>query len=341
MRPRALSGCDQKSRMRSSRFHCGRCTELSRVWRRVQVDGSPSGGRPPLRSRFSSLQRASRSPSGLLEAAAGRPVVLPPLQPLGQAVHAGDRVGRVVGVLVALAVAERLHQPGGRVAQVRGDRLGDVLGGVARRAAVGGVDGVALRCRRQVHRGLGQRGVGFGHPELVRRVGGGDGQRQRLRIGEPDVFGGEADQPARHVHRVLAGLEHPRQPVERGVRIGVAQRLVQRRDDVEVLFAALVVEQGTLLEQLRDQRRVHRRHAAARRVAGDELQRVQGDARVAAGVAGDDGGAVVGERDRVRRRVQAEAALRDRSTRGAGSRRRRPRRAAAARTPSSATAAPR
>ena len=29
----------------------------------VHADGSPSGGRPPLRSRFSSLQRASRSPS--------------------------------------------------------------------------------------------------------------------------------------------------------------------------------------------------------------------------------------------------------------------------------------
>ena len=41
---------------------------------------------------------------------------------------------------------------------------------------------------------------------------------ERLRVGVADVLRGEAHQPARDVERILAGLDHPRQPVDRGVR---------------------------------------------------------------------------------------------------------------------------
>jgi hypothetical protein len=62
---------------------------------------------------------------------------------------------------------------------------------------------------------------------------------------------------------------------------------VQRRDDVEVLLAALVVEQRALLEQLGDEPGVDDGDAASRRVAADELERIEGDPGVAAGIAGD------------------------------------------------------
>ena len=61
---------------------------------------------------------------------------------------------------------------------------------------------------------------------------------ERLRIGVADVLGREAHQPPRDVQRILAGLEHARQPVDRRVGIAVAHRLVQRRDQVVVLLAA-------------------------------------------------------------------------------------------------------
>ena len=73
---------------------------------------------------------------------------------------------------------------------------------------------------------------------------------QRLRIGVADVLGREADQPSRDVQRVLAGFHHARQPVDGGVRIAVAHRLVQRGDEVVVLLADLVVEQRPALHRL-------------------------------------------------------------------------------------------
>ena len=70
---------------------------------------------------------------------------------------------------------------------------------------------------------------------------------QRARVGQADVLDGHADQAARDVHAVLAGLQHARQPVQRGVHVARAHGFVQRRDQVEVLFAALVVEQHLAL----------------------------------------------------------------------------------------------
>ena len=89
----------------------------------------------------------------------------------------------------------------------------------------------------------------FGHADEVRGVFGRDSDGERLRIGVADVLGGEAHQAPRDVERILAGLEHARQPVDGGIRIAVAHRLVQRGDDVVVLFAALVVEQRPSLDR--------------------------------------------------------------------------------------------
>ena len=102
----------------------------------------------------------------------------------------------VVGVLVVLAVVERLHQFGRRVAQVQRHRLGEVgLRGVGGRA-VGDVDGVALRRRRQVDDRLRERGVALGHAHEVHGLLRRDRDRQRLRIGVADVLGREADERA-------------------------------------------------------------------------------------------------------------------------------------------------
>ena len=98
------------------------------------------------------------------------------------------------------------------------------------------------------------------------RVLGCDGDRQRLRVGVADVFRGEANQPPRDVERILAGLDHPRQPVDRSVRIAVAHRLVQRRNQVVVLFARLVVEERAPLDRLL--RRARRRLGGVRPADG-------------------------------------------------------------------------
>ncbi len=99
---------------------------------------------------------------------------------------------------------------------------------------------------------------------LLRR----DGDGQRLRIGVADVFGREAHEPARDVQRILAGFDHAREPVDRGIGIAVAHRLVQRRDEVVVLLAGLVVEQRAALNRLLDAVDVSTRRSAVAAVTG-------------------------------------------------------------------------
>ena len=71
---------------------------------------------------------------------------------------------------------------------------------------------------------------------------------QRLGRGQADILDCHADDAAGQIERVFAGREHARQPVERGVGIAVADALVQRRDQVVMLFAGLVVHEYALLD---------------------------------------------------------------------------------------------
>ena len=66
-----------------------------------------------------------------------------------------------------------------------------------------------------------------------------DGERhlERARIGVADVLGREDHHAPRDEQRVLAGLEHAHQVVERRVGIAAAHALDERGDDVVVLLA--------------------------------------------------------------------------------------------------------
>ena len=128
--------------------------------------------------------------------------------------------------------------------------LADVVGDLVPR----GVDGVGLGRERQIARGLRQRELALGRAEEVVGLLGVEREAERVRIGVAHVLGGEAHEAARDVERILAGLEHPPEPVERAVGIGVAQRLVQGGDEVVVLLARLVVEERLLLGRLADRR---------------------------------------------------------------------------------------
>jgi hypothetical protein len=99
-----------------------------------------------------------------------------------------------------------------------------------------------------------------------------------------------AHQAAGDEQRVLAALQHPRQPVERRVRIAAAHRLMQRRDQVVVLLAVLVVGRPALLQELAQLRGVQRRVRADRQQGLGQGQQV---AAVAVGH-GDQGEAGVG-----------------------------------------------
>ena len=123
--------------------------------------------------------------------------------------------------------------------------LGGALGGAKRR-----VGRVRLRRGRDVDHRLGNRELAFGTAEKIVGVLGRIGDDQRLRIGKPDIFDRHPHDAAREVERVLAGVEHARQIIERRVRIGAAHRLVQGRDQVVVAVLRLVVDRCAPLHDL-------------------------------------------------------------------------------------------
>src|SRR4029077_19410646 len=92
------------------------------------------------------------------------------------------------------------------------------------------------------------------------------------------------DQPANHVERILARLEHPTQPVERGIGVAVAQALVQRRNDVVVFLAGAIVQQVLALNRLLDECGRDQSPALLwTRQRRRRLEAIEGDARVAMG----------------------------------------------------------
>ncbi len=109
-----------------------------------------------------------------------------------------------------------------------------------------------------------------------------DGHFHGVRLGEANVFASHADQSSRDVQRILAGFEHARQPIEGCVRIGIAHRLMQRRNQVEMLFAGLVVRQQLALQHVFQQRL--RQHAmpfgVGHRAHHERLQSVVRSARI-------------------------------------------------------------
>ncbi len=86
-----------------------------------------------------------------------------------------------------------------------------------------------------------------GIPTYLHGVGRGDRDHERLRVRHPDVLGRADHDPARDEPGVLAGLDHSREVVQRGVGVGTPDRLDERADHVVVLIALpIVAKQGAI-----------------------------------------------------------------------------------------------
>ena len=81
-------------------------------------------------------------------------------------------------------------------------------------------------------------------------MGCGDRHGECTAVGQADVLTGEDDHPPGDEPGILAGLEHPGQPVDRGVGVGTPHRLDERAHDVVVIVAA--VAECTRAERLFD-----------------------------------------------------------------------------------------
>src|SRR5439155_418888 len=133
--------------------------------------------------------------------------------------------------------------------------------------------------KREVERGLGQWQHRLGHADEMRRLLRGDRDLQRLRVRQSDVLGGGDDQASRHEQRILAGLEHSREPVDGRVGVAASHALDERRDDVVVLVAGAVIKKMSLLQRALD---VLERDLVGAGQSGRGFESVERHARVAA-----------------------------------------------------------
>ena len=155
-----------------------------------------------------------------------------------------------MGVLVAVVVAQLLHQLGGGVAYVQRHWQVARLSYCLLRVAQCHVCAVALYRRCKIYRTLRQRDAAFRVADFRHRLKAGVGQQQRVGIAVADVFRGKDEHPAGDKHRVFAALYHAGQPVDGGVRVASAHRFDEGADDVVVHLALFVVKGQVLLHHV-------------------------------------------------------------------------------------------
>ena len=123
-----------------------------------------------------------------------------------------------------------------------------------------------------------------GKPDQRDGLRRGHGRRQRGGVGHADVLAGQDHEPAGDEPRVLPGLDHAREVVQRGVDVAAADGLDERAGDVVVLVAVAVVAHRRPVDGGLDvvDGRPRSRPGPERR-AGCGLERGQRPAGVAAG----------------------------------------------------------
>ena len=134
------------------------------------------------------------------------------------------------------------------VLQLAGDRAAFALANIARRRVVGEVGRVGFRTVAHEHHRVCQRDPRLRQPDHQRRVARRFDDRDNLRIGEPHVFARANHQPP-HGRGEIAGLQQPRQIVQRRVGVGAAHAFLERRQNIVVLVAVLVIFHRALLRQ--------------------------------------------------------------------------------------------
>src|SRR3546814_11399309 len=65
-----------------------------------------------------------------------------------------------------------------------------------------------------------------------------------------DILARKTGESPQDVERLLARDEHPREPIERRLRVRPAQRLMERRDQIVMAVAALVIDRHPAMEKL-------------------------------------------------------------------------------------------
>ena len=143
---------------------------------------------------------------------------------------------------------------------------------------------VALRTRSKIYHSLSQRYASFGPTNLHHRIEGGVSKQKCIGVGESDILSRTNDEATGYELRVFPTLYHARHPVECAVRVASAYTLYERRYDVVVHLAFLIICKRVLLQARHNHLVVYHYLIAGTRL-NDELQDVEQLAGVATAIA--------------------------------------------------------
>ena len=158
---------------------------------------------------------------------------------------------RIVRINVAVAVTKLLSPRIVSVTQVHRNLTRGARTHIRNRAVNRVIGGVRLRRERTINHRLREDNARLRHAHQRHRLRRGRRHLQGLRISQANVLARQNHDATRHEARVLAALQHARQVVHRGIRVGAAHGLDERAHHVIMLIARTVVT---------DRGAVHRLH---------------------------------------------------------------------------------
>ena len=151
---------------------------------------------------------------------------------------------RIVGILISFPVMKLFHQPGGGIAQPQRHRLRPSLLYIRLAFLTGTVQSVGFWRKGKISHSMDQIHITLRHPVEMACLVSRHRHLQRLAVRNSHIFAGETDQAARNIQRILSALQHPHQPVDRGIGIAVPHGFVECRDEIIVLFPIFIIQKG-------------------------------------------------------------------------------------------------
>ena len=161
---------------------------------------------------------------------------------------------RIVRVDIAIAVTKLLSPRIVGVTQMHRNLTRRTRTNIRNRAVNRVIGGVRLRRERTINHRLREDDARLRHAYQCHRLRRSRRHLQGLRIGQANIFARQNHDATRHKTRILAALQHARQVVHRGIRVGAAHRLDERAHHVIVLVARTVVTNCGAVHRLRSVR---------------------------------------------------------------------------------------
>ena len=167
-------------------------------------------------------------------------VITRPWHIIGKAILSRKPVGVIMVIDIIGAIAKIFHHFCRGIQNMRRWRQRPGLRGCGGGLLKTPIGRIRFWRGRQINHQTGDGQIPLGTAKAFIGLPCGQCPRHRLGFGKPDIFGRKPGQTPQNIMRILATGQHPAQPIQPGIRIRGAQRLMQRRHQIIMLIPGLI-----------------------------------------------------------------------------------------------------